>query len=47
MEPAIRRGWLAVATTPIFYTPAGFGAYMAAEVEKWGKAIRAAHITPD
>ena len=45
-EPAIRARLAALATTPIFYTPAGFGAYMAAEVEKWGM-IRAANITPD
>jgi tripartite-type tricarboxylate transporter receptor subunit TctC len=37
----------AVATTPIIYTPAGFGGYVASEVEKWGKVVRAANIKPD
>ena len=29
---------------PMAFTPAEFGAYMAAETEKWGKVIRAANI---
>ena len=33
-----------VATTPMFFTPAEFGAYMAAEIEKWGKVVRFAGI---
>jgi tripartite-type tricarboxylate transporter receptor subunit TctC len=36
-----------VATTPIFFTPAEFGAYMAAEIEKWGKVVRYAGIKPE
>jgi len=36
-----------VATTPILFTPAEFGGYMAAEVEKWGKVIRASGIRPE
>ena len=34
----------AVATTPIVYTPAGFGGYVKSEVEKWAKVVRAANI---
>jgi tripartite-type tricarboxylate transporter receptor subunit TctC len=37
----------AAATTPLVYTPAEFGAYVAAEVDKWGKVIRTANIKPD
>jgi hypothetical protein len=29
------------------FTAAEFGAYMAAETEKWGKVIRAANIKPE
>jgi tripartite-type tricarboxylate transporter receptor subunit TctC len=36
-----------VATKPIFFTPAEFGAYMAAEIEKWGKVVRYAGIKPE
>ena len=37
----------AVATTPIFHTPESFGAYMASEVEKWGKVIMASGARPE
>jgi hypothetical protein len=30
-----------VGTTPIFHTPESFGAYMANEVDKWAKVIKA------
>jgi tripartite-type tricarboxylate transporter receptor subunit TctC len=40
-DPATRARLAAVATTPIFHTPESFGAYMASEVEKWGKVIKA------
>jgi len=36
-----------VATTPILFTPDEFGAYMAAEIAKWGKVVRAANIKPE
>ncbi len=46
-DPATKARLAAVATTPIFYTPDGFGAYMAGEVEKWAKVVRAANIKPE
>jgi tripartite-type tricarboxylate transporter receptor subunit TctC len=46
-DPAVKARLAQVATTPIFYTPAQFGAYMASEVEKWGKVIKAAGVKPE
>jgi tripartite-type tricarboxylate transporter receptor subunit TctC len=43
-DPATRARLATVATTPIFYTPDGFGAYIAQEVDKWGKVIRASGV---
>jgi tripartite-type tricarboxylate transporter receptor subunit TctC len=47
VDPAVKAKLAAVATTPIIYTPAQFGAYMASEVEKWGKVVKLAAIKPD
>jgi tripartite-type tricarboxylate transporter receptor subunit TctC len=46
-DPATKQRLAAVATTPIFYSPAGFGAYLASEVDKWGKVVRLAGIKPE
>ena len=46
-NPTIKARLADVATTPILYTPAEFGAYMAAEVDKWGKVIRTSGIRPE
>jgi tripartite-type tricarboxylate transporter receptor subunit TctC len=43
-DSATRARLAIVATTPIFYTPDGFGAYIAREVDKWGKVIRASGV---
>jgi tripartite-type tricarboxylate transporter receptor subunit TctC len=47
VNPAVKARLTAVATTPILYTPAEFGAYMAGEVDKWGKVIKLAGIRPE
>jgi tripartite-type tricarboxylate transporter receptor subunit TctC len=46
-EPAVRARLRDVATTPIIYTPVEFGAYVAAEVEKWGRVIRTSGVRPE
>jgi tripartite-type tricarboxylate transporter receptor subunit TctC len=46
-DPAVKARLAAVSTTPIFYTPEGFGAYLAAEVDKWAAVVRDANIRPD
>ena len=43
-NPVIKARLADAATTPMVFTAAEFGAYMAAETEKWGKVIRAANI---
>ena len=47
LNPAVKARLAGVATTPIFFTPAEFGAYMATEVDKWGKVIRTAGVRPE
>jgi tripartite-type tricarboxylate transporter receptor subunit TctC len=46
-DPATRARLATVATTPIFHTPESFGAYMASEVVKWGKVIKASGARPE
>jgi tripartite-type tricarboxylate transporter receptor subunit TctC len=44
-DPAVKKRLADVATTPIVFTPDEFGAYVASEIDKWAKVVRAAHIT--
>jgi tripartite-type tricarboxylate transporter receptor subunit TctC len=47
VNPTIKARLAEVATTPKIFAPAEFGAYVAAEIEKWAKVIRAANIKPE
>jgi tripartite-type tricarboxylate transporter receptor subunit TctC len=47
VDPDTRARLAAASTTPIVHTPESFGTFMAGEVEKWGKVIRAAGIKPE
>ena len=40
-DPAVRKRLDALATTPMFFTPDEFGAYIGAEIEKWRKVVAA------
>ena len=44
MDPAIKARLTELTVTPLLFTPAEFGAYMAAETEKWTKVIKVAGI---
>ena len=46
-NPAVIEHLAKVSTTPIIFTPAEFGAFMASEVEKWGKVIKVAGVRPE
>jgi tripartite-type tricarboxylate transporter receptor subunit TctC len=46
-NPTIRARLADIGTIPMVFTPDEFGAYIAAETEKWGKVIRAANIKPE
>jgi tripartite-type tricarboxylate transporter receptor subunit TctC len=46
-DPAVKARFTELATTPIIFTPAEFGAFMTAETEKWGKVVKFAGIKPE
>jgi len=46
-NPAIRTRLADIGTLPMVFTPQEFGAYVAAETEKWGKVVRSAGIKPE
>ena len=43
-DPAVKARLADVSTTPLVFTPGEFGAYMASEVEKWGRVVKLAGI---
>jgi tripartite-type tricarboxylate transporter receptor subunit TctC len=45
-DPAVKQRLADVGTTPMVFTPAEFGNYVAGEIDKWGKVIRASGIKP-
>lgn len=46
-NPAVKARLEAAGTTPIHFTPAEFGAYVAGEIDKWGQVIRTSGIKPE
>jgi tripartite-type tricarboxylate transporter receptor subunit TctC len=44
-DPVVKKRLADVATTPLVFTPDEFGAYVASEIDKWEKVVRAANIT--
>jgi len=46
-DPAIKSRFADFGTTPFSSSPAEFGKFVADEIEKWGKVIRAANIKPE
>ena len=45
--PEVESAYLATGTLPVTSTPAEFGAFVAAEILKWGRVIREAGIRPE
>ena len=45
-NPSVKARLADVAATPLLFTPTEFGAYMAAEVEKWSEVVKFASIKP-
>jgi tripartite-type tricarboxylate transporter receptor subunit TctC len=46
-DPVVKARLAQVSATPLLLSPAAFGAYVASEIEKWGKVIRSAGIKPE
>jgi tripartite-type tricarboxylate transporter receptor subunit TctC len=46
-DPTIKARLAEVGTVPMIFTPAEFGAYIAAESEKWAKVVKFASVKPE
>jgi tripartite-type tricarboxylate transporter receptor subunit TctC len=46
-DPRVAAQLADVAATPLFFNPAEFGTFMAAEAAKWAKVIMSAGIKPE
>jgi tripartite-type tricarboxylate transporter receptor subunit TctC len=46
-DPAVKERLAQVSATPLLLSPAAFGAYVASEIEKWGKVVKRAGIKPE
>jgi tripartite-type tricarboxylate transporter receptor subunit TctC len=46
-DPAVKGRLAQVSATPLLLSPAAFGAYVASEIEKWGKVVKRAGIKPE
>jgi tripartite-type tricarboxylate transporter receptor subunit TctC len=46
-DPAMQKKFADLGSEPMIASPAELGSYLAAEVERWRKVVREAHIKPD
>jgi tripartite-type tricarboxylate transporter receptor subunit TctC len=46
-DPVVKARLAQVSATPLLLSSAAFGAYVASEIDKWGKVVRRAGIKPE